>query len=154
MPTKMDRRSSDNALKRYVRNAVVGYIVLLVGVGGTFAIGQHNDSTARERDRETGQAVVKTIVRSGNIVAVEGCNRDYRTTKKVRAILQAAQQGITRNYKNGLMTKAQFEQALDFYTKQLATLPLPDCRGATKILNSDPDKPQKHIIPLYPGKDG
>jgi hypothetical protein len=57
---------------------------------------------------------------------------------------------VTKNYKEGLYTKEQYDQAVQFYDSQLHEITLPDCRKAAQILTADPRKIGPLPVPRYP----
>jgi hypothetical protein len=147
---RMDRRRSDANLKNYARNAVIGYVVLILGVFGTYTIGQSNDRAARSRDQITNQRSAAAILRSGNIIAVDGCNRDFRATKALRLVLRGGKRNVTKNLANGSITRKQAVEAFDFYDQALTQLPLPDCRDSLNVLSANPETKQEVPTPLNP----
>lgn len=135
---RIDNRGSKH-LRRYTRGAVAAFVGLVVALGYSFyAAG--NDSEA-QRDQ---------IVLSGSAIAVDGCNRDFKTIQGLRSILIASRDFQAAALKRGDITQAQYDVALEFYGRNLRAIPLPDCRVAGKILTSDPDAKVRVPQPSYP----
>jgi hypothetical protein len=127
--------------KDWRRNALIGYVVLFVGLGINSVI-----------DRERGTQSRTALAESGNVVSVVGCNRDFRLYQKVRAVFNQSLKAITEQHDQGLTTDEQYARQRDFYLVQLSNFALPDCRDVAGTLTDDPtekvDQPPK---PLYPG---
>lgn len=128
------------ALNKYRREALIGFLVLLFGVLAaiTITLKQGDDSRS-------------AIVKSGNLLAVDGCNRDFVSREEIRSVLTASQGFQARAFKNGTITQEQYDSALAFYEERLKALPLPDCRVAQHTLTSDPKARIKVPDPRYPG---
>jgi hypothetical protein len=133
------KRAVNKAVKRTHRNAVLGYVILLVGVFGMYWNGQ--SLSQRERN---------AIVESGKVVSVDGCNRDYETITALRAILTAANDDRRRAYRLGRLTPEEYADAKVYFDRQLKTLVLPDCRIAERVLTANPDAPRELPSPKYP----
>ena len=136
-------RAAAKALKSYVRRAVIGFLILLAGIG--YAIHDQNVFTGQARE---------SIVRSGKVVSVSGCNRDYQTISALRGVLTTAQAIQEKAFRAGDIPKSVLERSNAFYTSQLELLMLPDCRTAREILTDDPNAEIKVPEPLFPGKTG
>lgn len=139
------------ALKSFSKKATAGFLVLLIGVGVNSYFGQHYNTVARERDAKTTMRASQAIVRSGNLVAVDGCNREYRSTQGLRDIVSHGADAVKRQHSQGLLTSEQERKSLAFYQELNEKLVLPDCRDAAKILSIDPKKVQTPPArPLHP----
>lgn len=89
------------------------------------------------------------LANSGAAVSTQGCNRDFRTIQKIRAILVRGENVITSQYETHQINQVRYQLGLKFYQEQLKTIDLPDCRHL-KITAS----PNAKIVipdPLYPG---
>jgi hypothetical protein len=131
--------------RKVVLSALVGYIILFAGVMGVYHNGQSTSSNEQ-----------KAIVQSGNIVAVDGCNRDFEDQKRWINLLERLKDSSELAYKPGRTTEAQYRTAIEFYSGEiaLAKKALPDCRQAEHILTDDPDADRERVRPLYPKEDG
>lgn len=142
-----------NVFVKYRRQALVGYLFLLIGVSVAL-INQHDTSTAQHNETLARRAQATdqrhAIVQSGRTVAVEGCNRDFKTITGLRGILISSQSILKQNYKNGLMNRKQYTQATGFYDDQLKKLALPDCRIAREVVTDNPDMTTQIPVPLHP----
>jgi hypothetical protein len=136
------RHAADKAARRTQRRALVGFLILLVGIAAAFYT---NSQTAGESRR--------AIVDTGRIVSVSGCNRDYEDRVAVRKVLEASKNFTKNAYERLNLTPEELEIRLEFYDDQLADLPLPDCRKASKVVSDDPTKVPAMPEPLYPGHD-
>lgn len=123
----------------YVRNAVIGFVILLVANIYVWSTAQTLNSDARE-----------AIVQSGRAVSVDGCNRDFQTINALRGILTAAQSERARALKRGEISPQQFQRAQEFYHQQLANLQLPDCEQSREILTDEKDRAPLVPQPLRP----
>lgn len=130
--------------RQWRRNALLGYIVLLLGLGANSLIDRDRANQGRE-----------ALAESGNVVSVTGCNRDFRLYQKVRAVFQRSLQAIEDQHRQGLTTDEQFERAKAFYNDQLTNFALPDCREVASTLTDDPARAAGKTAPepLYPGSD-
>lgn len=127
-------------LRRYRAAALVGFMILLVGLAVALSqIGRSSDASRR------------TVVESGRAVAVEGCNRDYVDRRDFRALLGRLKASSKTSYESGRITRAQYEVAVSFYDGQLKRFKLPDCRLSEKLLTDNPDAKIPMITPFYEG---
>jgi hypothetical protein len=124
------------------RNALIGYSVLLLGLGGNSLVDRGRATDGRE-----------ALAESGNVVSVSGCNRDFRLYQKVRAVFERGLAQIEEQHEQGLTTDAQYERSRSFYMEQLTNFALPDCRVVSQTLTDDPEKADGKVAPtpLYPG---
>ena len=118
------------------------YAYIFLAAMTAFAIYDNGQQSGKSRD---------SIVQSGNVVAVVGCNRDFESRQSIREFLKSTQSLKRIAYKRGYITEDAYEDARAFYKKQLAELPLPDCRESSKILSDDIDFASPILKPLYPG---
>lgn len=123
------------------RNAVIGYVTLLLAVLAVFVTSQNDAEEART-----------AIVTSGKVVSVAGCNQDFDTTLKIQKLFARSLAGLKVQHDNGNITDEQYKVGKDFYTDQLASFTLPDCRKVEKIITSDPRK--THYPPPFPRYPG
>lgn len=128
--------------KKRARGRLLGFAALfLIFLANTFYIA-HIGAKSREQ-----------VVRSGDIVAVAGCNRDYEDRVAVRGVLLASKEFTVNAFKRLNLSEAEKEARLQFYDDRLAELPLPDCRLADDVLTDDPDSPLVVPEAFYPGND-
>lgn len=130
---------AENAKQR--RNAIIGYVILLVAVVGVFFVSQKDATDARD-----------AIVTSGKVVSVEGCNSDFETIEKVRGVFTRAIVSAKRQERAGVTDEVQRDAAIAYYEQQLAEFTLPDCRKTEKIITDDPRKAK--YPPPYPRYEG
>lgn len=140
------RQSVRGAVRKYRNEALVGYLVLCLGIGVIFGFQRHETHNRVQQ----GVAQRQAIVKSGSTVAVDGCNRDFHTIRGLRRVLTDARAFQRFQHDRGLITDEQFQRAEDFYRVQLARIPLPDCREAVKSITQNPDKPVRVPTPLHP----
>lgn len=132
------RKAVKDAVRAYQRNAIIGFLILLAGIGGAIYLdGQHN-SDQREQILSQGQQQDKAIVASGDAVAVAGCNRDYRTIDSLRDELERSLLRIDSLEADGTYSKHQADVGREATRDILARYKLPDCRRADDILTTKP----------------
>lgn len=137
--TDQTERAVRRATKRTRNQALVGYLILLVGVFGMYWNGQHVSNTERG-----------AIVESGRAAVIDGCNRDFKATQRYRGLLQRAEATVAVQVKQGKITVDQAQEARDFYDGELKLAPLPDCRKVEFLPTDDPSAPIKSPAPLHP----
>lgn len=128
--------------RQWRRNALLGYIMLLLGLGANSLIDRDRANQGRE-----------ALAESGSVVSVTGCNRDFQLYQKVRAVFERSLQAIQDQHEQGLTTDEQYARAKAFYKDQLTNFALPDCREVANTLTDDPTKAETKTppVPLYPG---
>jgi hypothetical protein len=137
--TAATARAVRDALNRYSRRAVVGFVVLFAAfLANVF---WENRLSMQGRD---------AIVASGRVIAVDGCNRDYVDREKFRDLLLRGQASLKLSLKAGNITQDQYDQGVEFYGQQLAAYPQLDCRSALHVITADPTKVTRTPIPCYP----
>lgn len=138
-----NRRTARKATHKTLRGALVGYLILIVGVIAMYENGQQ--VSENERD---------AVVKSGRVVAVEGCNRDFEQQARIIKLLQRLKAANNEQFKRGKISAQQHDTAIKFYAAEIARASdaLPDCRRAESILTSNPDADLTRIRPLYPSK--
>ena len=140
------RQAVKKALKRQRRQALLGFLSLFAGLMIAVAIQQRDSSNARE-----------AIVQSGTVVAVEGCNRDFKQDMRSRRTYVRARNATVAAHRTGLSSQSpgQYRAALAFYDGEIGDIDkdLPDCREDLTIITTDPSSQKKPVIPppLYPG---
>lgn len=140
--SEQTRRAAKHATRRYAQGAILGFLILLFGIGYNFV-------DYREASNDSRAA----IVQSGKTVAVDGCNRDFNSISALRGLLTSAQAAQAEAVKRGDIPKPTPERqklADDFYADQLKKIELPDCREAEKVLTDDPDIAPEIPEPRYP----
>lgn len=125
------------ALRYYTRRATLWFVLLSVAAitNGVFT----SQFAASGRD---------AIVKSGRVVAVAGCNRDYQDREKFRALLQRLKKATRAN---PATTPEQKRTALDFYNDQLKAYPSIDCRPSAMIITDDPGRLPRAPEPCWKG---
>lgn len=139
-----------HALKIYSRRMLVGFVILLLGVGYAIHISNSDSAAARRAQADANKATAAAIVASGRAVVVDSCNRDFKSNGRLRGLLLRAEAEIPKAVKKGRFTPNEAKDALAFYNKELARIPLPDCRKAQNSLTDDPNKPIRQPVPLHP----
>jgi hypothetical protein len=148
--THQTQRAVDKALGKYMRRAIFGFLILLIG----FLFNAANNEAQWDSIRDASAEGREALVQSGDVIAVDGCNRDFQTIKAIRGVLLASAEFSRANYRSGLISKADLDERLKFYAEQLSGLSLPDCRETQGILTDDPEHPRAVPEPLYPDRDG
>lgn len=134
-------KAAATAAQHVQRRALVGFIVLLVGIIVAQGIGNRTSSQERA-----------AIVDSGKVVSVDGCNRAFEERLKIRDVFLTSQKIVQVRVDAGKSSSPDNDkEALAFYKEQLRLFKLPDCRDAEHLLTSDPDKPLPDVEPYYPG---
>jgi hypothetical protein len=144
-------RAAAKALRRYVRGSVVGFLILVAGLG--YSLHESNADSARASRNLQHEALSSrtAIVQSGRIVAVDGCNRDFATITRLRLVLMRSRDIVRRNVEDGTYTQHQGAVAEKFYARQIRELSLPDCRQAKSIITDDPRRLGIPPTPRFPG---
>lgn len=137
--TEQTRRAVHKAVGRYVKGAVIGFLILLMGLG----LAMHQSSADNNNQRQA-------IVQSGRAVAVASCNGRYQDREGLRNLLISAERTIPAEVKRGNITESQAQRAKEFYDSQLGRLRLPDCRIAAHAISSDPNREIRVPVPLHP----
>lgn len=132
-------RGVRKALRKYARGATLAFLFLLACFIFAYQSGQNESDSSR-----------RAIVDSGQVVAVSGCNRDFRSTQVLRGLITSAQKVQKSELKKGHISEAQYKVGKDFYDEQLQKIVLPDCLLARQVLTSDPNKPLHVPTPLRP----
>lgn len=144
--TEQQQVAVERALKRYSRKALIGFLALFVG----FLFNALNNQRQDRQADEASTAAREAIIDSGNLVAVNGCNRDFEDRVAMRGVLLASKSFTDQAVAEGRLTEYEGERRIAFYDERLRELPLPDCRDTRNLITDDPDV---HIIvpePLYP----
>jgi hypothetical protein len=124
--TEQTERAVHKTAKKIVRSALIGYVILLVGSLGMYLNGQSISKEERQ-----------SIVQSGTAVAVESCNRDFRTIGALRGVLIASRDFQVESLRRGDIPRGQYDRAREYYRTQLAALPQPDCRVSRDLLTAE-----------------
>src|SRR3954470_19503231 len=136
------RRDIRSALRHYTYRAMVGYVILFLAAIGNVYYARSKGDQARN-----------AIVRSGNAVAVAGCNRDFVDREKFRALLRRLKRSTDESFKSGRVTAVQHENAVKFYVDELANYPSIDCRRSTHTISDDPLGHFRSPPPCWSGAD-
>ena len=133
--SKQSERAAHKATRRTLRSAFVGYVILIAGVLAMYQNGQHVSNGERD-----------AIIRSGTVVSVEGCNRDFADKEQFISLLERLQSASKRSARLQHLktTDPQVKLALDFYSDEIARAKreLPDCRREQHMLTDDPERTQ------------
>ena len=140
------KRAVRDALRKYIPGALIGYLILLAGL--IFAWNERDQQTAARRADNV--AARHQIVNTGNAVAVSGCNRDFESATKLRALIAAGRPQIKQYVKDGTLTPAQGDRALANIDAQLRTYALPDCRKVAHVVTDNPDRYVTIPAPKHP----
>jgi len=133
-------RAVKKATRHYVRNALVGFLILFAGVSYAIVDSRHQGDIARH-----------AIVISGRNVATDSCNARFRQQQVLRRIVRAERPTIRGYVKDGTLSAAQGDQALAQVTRTIKQLRLPDCRVVSSVITDDPSKLKPNQPPpLYP----
>lgn len=138
------RKGTSRGVKHYRNNALVGFMILLVGVGWNIREVKHATEVRTKVAAESRDA----IVASGRIVAIDGCNRDYADRVKFRNLLLRLKIATKSNPNS---SPEQKKRAVEFYDQELSNYPLIDCRRARNVITSNPDSLRAAPDPYYPG---
>lgn len=146
--TQQTERAVDKGVREGVRQyrnrAVQGFVILLVGLMTLTYFQAH----AAEDQRAVRDQQQVALVSSGRAVAVDGCNRDFRTAQSFRATITRLKEAtMSRADQNTEATR----QAVAFYDGVLEISPLPDCRDAENVITSNPSAPVMNVRPYFPG---
>lgn len=139
--TAQTERAVHKAVRRTRNGAVAGFLILLVGLGAAFRAQAHDQQVARD-----------AIVKSGTVVAVDGCNGRFHDRQSLRSLFERLQDAVKEQAKQKHIPESnpEVQFALKFYRDELHRLPLPDCRPTAKILTDSPFPPVKIPAPLHP----
>lgn len=125
---------------KHLRNgALAGFLVLLAGIAGAFYASGHDASQANS-----------AIVKSGRVVSVSGCNRDYVTVNRLRNVLKRSEDFQHAALARGDISLEQFERSRAYFDQQLDGLPQVDCRSSATIITDDPNDIGAVPKPLHP----
>jgi hypothetical protein len=127
------------AVRIYLRQARIGFLLLLVGIASAIGLARYDATVSRE-----------AIVNSGRAIAVVGCNRDFDSNERLRGLLERARDASTVEWRRGRIPTDRYESAKRFYRDELAKLPQPDCRKALRTVTDDPTRPIVIPAPKYP----
>jgi hypothetical protein len=136
-------RGTKKGVQHYRNNAIIGFIILALGIG--YIQWDHSNHTKESRE---------AIVKSGRAVALLGCNRDYNTQNALRGVLTASKEFARTAARRGNITGADLQERLAFYDRQLERIEVPDCRTARSVVTDDPRDVGELPAPLYPGHPG
>lgn len=129
------------AVRSYTRAAMVGFVLLLGGVGYTLY-------DARQFSNESRDA----IVNSGRAVAIDGCNRDFESSQRFTKLLIRADKASASDRKAGNITAAVRLHAKEFYANEIReSSRFPDCRNAASVITDNIDATVRLPVPRFPG---
>jgi hypothetical protein len=139
-----------HALAAYSRRAIIGFVILAVGIGLAVKVESDHNADQREQIVNQGEQAQQSIVVSGDAIAVAGCNRDYDTIDTLRDELERSLVRIDLLEKEGTYTPRQAQVGRDATKDILKRYKLPDCRFADDVLTANPGKPTTVPEPRYP----
>lgn len=132
---------SQGQFRRWRRWGVVAWVFLFGTSAGVYQLG--SDEARKSR---------AAIVVSGRVVAVEGCNRDFKSLTVARKTLDAQRAGLKVFVDDGTITQAGYDKSVANLDKLEPLLTAPDCRKVAALLTDDPrDTRFPPPFPLYPG---
>lgn len=134
-------KAARTAAQHVQRRALGGFLILLAGLMLVLWLSAHDSTDSRA-----------AIVKSGRVVSVSGCNRDFNTQTALRGVLISSDQFSRQALETGRITAEEYQIRREFYNQQLANLVLPDCRDSEKVVTDDPRDIQSIPDPLYPEK--
>lgn len=132
--------------RRYQREAVIGFVILLLGVAAAFYAQNQDRANRREELRATASRQLDAV----RAAAVKNCNDTFISVRNTRAVLLVAAKTTTAQYEAGVIDKKQYVQAKQFYDVNLSNLRLPDCREIAALIADDPDEPVEKVTPKHP----
>ena len=141
--TEQTDKAVRKALAKFSRRAVLGFVVLFLASLGNVWYASHISKGARS-----------AVVNSGYAVAIDGCNRDFRSTETLRLLLKSSRALTLQAAKSGNISRDRINESLRFYDSQLEALKLPDCRKSDDVITDDPQASIMIPEPLYPGSPG
>jgi hypothetical protein len=144
--SEQTERATNKALRAWAKRATVAALIFVGGLAGSFYTENQHHNTQQAADKEARAAIVD----SGRTVAIIGCNRDFRSIKRLRAILNDQRPRIAAFVEEGLLNPAQAKRANADISRNLSRAPLPDCRKAQRALTDNPDARVRVPEPLYP----
>lgn len=138
------------AFHSYRRNAIIGFVILLFGIGFVRWEDGQRAEDQRQAIADQSAEADKAIVQSGRTISVAGCNRDFRTIRRLRRLIGKQHGEIDRFVAEGTLTKTQGARQHVLIDKQIEQYKLPDCRKAAVILTSNPRNAKATPEPLHP----
>ncbi len=137
-------------VREYQRRAAIGFVVLVVGIGGAIYLdGQHN-ADQRQEIEKVSNAQDRAIIHSGDVIAVSGCNRDYNTIDALRDELERQLLRVDALEKDGTLSPRLADASRQSTLELLDRYKLPDCRRADDILTARPGKKVRIPLARYP----
>lgn len=109
--------------KRWRRGATGAFAVLFAATMLVY----HNGQSVSAGERND-------IVAAGRTVAISACNARYADREELREVLNQSKKAVRRQFRAGVATEQQRDDAIKFYNARLKGLPLPDCRKADDAL--------------------
>jgi len=150
--------AAEHAARHVSKRATIGFVILAIGLILTVFVGgqriQDLGRTQRNAIKNTALESTAQAKRAGEVVTIQGCNRDFKSTEKIRALLIRLKQANDISFQMGRITAAQHKVAADFYLDQLKRINLPDCRESIEAFNTNVDSLRPLPQPLYPGAPG
>lgn len=135
-----EAHSVKTAVDRVQKRALAAFLILFAGIAGNFYVNSHDANQQRD-----------AIVASGQVVAVDGCNRDFKTGNDFINLFQRLDEANSAALKSGRITQEDRDLAHGFYASEIAKKEAaqPDCRQSRDLLTSDPDKTRDVPTPLH-----
>lgn len=136
---------TEQRFKKWVRRAVDGYVILVLGLG--YAIwGINNDRGQRRVELAKDNAVQISAVRAA---AVSNCNNNFTAVQNTRAVLETFDRLTTAQYRLNNIPRVQYRNAHSLYLRLIDSLELPDCREVAKLVTTAPRTPIPEVAPKY-----
>lgn len=136
---------TEQRFKKWVRRAVGGYVILVLGLG--YAIwGINNDRGQRRVELAKDNAVQISAVRAA---AVSNCNNNFTAVQNTRAVLKTFDRLTTAQYRLNNIPRVQYRNAHSLYLRLIDSLELPDCRKVAKLVTTAPRTPIAEVAPKY-----
>lgn len=148
--TEQTARASSKAVQRVRREASVGLAILMVGIGASLIVSQQYNTDARDAVAKSVSVARLALAKSGRVVTVAGCNRDFRTQTTLRNIFMAYRAGLIKDNAAGDLSDSGLARGEAYIAARLASIKLPDCRAAAKAINITPGKEPRQEAPLHP----
>lgn len=136
---------SEKQFRRWVRGAIAGYLVLMVGVG--WAAWAINDA----RNDRRAEVIKNNMVQISAVraAAVSNCNNTFTAVQDTRAVLETFNKVTTAQFALKNIPKKSYHDAHELYLDLIASLRLPDCRRIAHLVIVAPHTPVDEVTPKY-----
>lgn len=130
---------------------LAAFVILFAGFAGSLILNNNFQTQTTNKVQKQAVASRNAIVKSGDAIAVQGCNRDFNTISILRAQLKDNLNRIDALVADGTYSHRQGKEAKRSINTLLAKYRLPDCRIADDILTGNPKDKIVVPTPRYPG---